>query len=155
MPAKLKKNNRTEDSIVKSFEDQIELFAMGIQSCSCKLDRPKYMRMRNREGDSEVRHVSAKARLEDHGEFYFDGSVMYELLVQDKKNGVNPLKLECTFEAHFHGPKSIAPNEASRFLQRYFKIISWPYFRQFVSDMTARMSIAPLVLPLLPQGKAD
>ncbi len=111
--------------------------------------------MRMRKGDSEVRHVSVKARLEDHGEFYFDGSVMYELLVQDKKNSVNPLKLECTFEAHFHGPKSIAPDEADYFLQRYFKIISWPYFRQFVSDMTARMSIAPLVLPLLPEGKDD
>lgn len=155
MSAKLKKNSQTEASGVMSFEGQIELYAMGVQSCSCRLDRPKYIRMRNRREDSEVRHVSGEARLKEHGEFYFDGSVMYELVVRDKKSGVSPLKLECTFEAHFHGPKSIAPDEANRFLQTYFKIISWPYFRQFVSDMTARMSIAPLVLPLLPEGKED
>ena len=155
MSAKLKKRNQTEASRAMSFEDQIELFAMGIQSCSCRLDRPKYIRMRNRKDDSEERQVSAKARLERHGEDHFDGSVTYELLVRDKKGGADPLKLECTFEAHFHGPKSIAPDEANRFLQTYFTIISWPYFRQFVSDMTARMSIAPLALPLLPSGNDD
>jgi preprotein translocase subunit SecB len=155
MSTKLKKNKQTEASSVTNLEAQIELFAMGIHSCSCKLDRPKYMRMRNRDDDSEIRHVSATAKLEDHGDFYFDGSVMYELLVRDKKSGLEPLKLECTYEAHFHGPKSIPRDEANRFLQKYFKIISWPYFRQFVSDMTARMSIAPLILPLFPEGKED
>jgi hypothetical protein len=154
MSAKSKKS-QTETLSEKGLEDQVQLFGMGIESCACKLDRPNYLRMRKRRGDSELRLISAETKLEDSGEFYFDGSVAYTLLVRDKRHGVDPLIIECTFQAHFHGPKVIVKKDADRFLQTYFKVVSWPYFRQFVSDMTARMAIAPLVLPLLPNGSEE
>jgi hypothetical protein len=146
-----KKNRLTKSRVEKTFEDQVELFAMGLSSCSCSLDRPNYIRMRDAGSNNELRSISSKTNLEDHGESFFDGNVTYELIASDKKNGTSPLKIQCTFQAHFHGPRSIVPRDANRFLRTYFRVVSWPYFRQFVSDITSRMFIAPLVLPLLPE----
>ena len=145
------KNKLTKIRTGKAFEDQVELIAMGVKRCACAIDRRAYGHLRKQRED-EIRQISATVNLAEQGEGFFDGTIGYELVVRDKNNKNEPVRLECVFEAHFHGPKAMRRADAERFLETYFRVISWPYFRQFVSDMTARMAIPPLVLPLLPES---
>lgn len=129
-----------------------ELIGMGIKESSCRLERSAYADLRRKDsGQSTLREISSRTSLVKQRDGAFDAQISYELRIKERNIDLVPLKIECVFEAHFHGPKTASSGEAKSFVDDYLGIISWPYFRQYVSDVTARMSIAPIVLPLLPE----
>jgi preprotein translocase subunit SecB len=151
MSVKSKLRKQTKSHHLKSFDQQVELMAMGVESCSCRLDRHTYARLRRSEGDNAVRSVTVEVGLKRSSDLAFDGRISYCLKVTDKRDEGVPLEVSCTFEAHFHSRRRFRSEEAEKFVRDYLRIISWPYLRQFVSDVTSRMAIPPLTLPLLPE----
>jgi len=85
----------------------------------------------------------------------FDGAIKYELTVKENGEKASAINIACVFVAHFHGPRKPKREQVEGFLKTYMPILSWPYFRQFVSDTTARMAIPPITLPLISQGSPD
>ena len=97
-----------------------------------------------------VRKVTAVYKLERVESESFDASATFNLTIQDKEAQLTGLVIECVFEAHFYGKKPIEKDLAERFTTSELRVIMWPYFRQFVSDMTSRMAMGTVTLPLEP-----
>jgi hypothetical protein len=149
------KQKRTGQIKRAGFDEKVELIGMGIKTCSSQLDRSAYFRMRRTRPKDEVRAISSKVYLEKHTDIAFDGIIEYQLSIQDEKSKVPVISIDCAYQTHFHAPKGFERQDAEKFISEYLGIISWPYFRQFVSDISARMAIASLTLPLLPGSSAS
>jgi len=94
-----------------------------------------------------VNTLNANYRVGDIGDDYFD--VIGELSVTAGDEGKPALTIECTFEAHFHGLKEDERDLAQQFAQVEARLFLWPYFREFTSNMTTKMGLPPLILPLV------
>lgn len=133
-----------------AFDKNVELIGMGIKASSSQLDRSGYFQLRRTRPKDEVRSISLNVHLEKHTDIAFDGIIAYTLKIEDKTKKASPARIECAYQAHFHAPKGFKREDAEGFVREYLAIISWPYFREFVSDISAKMAIGPLTLPLLP-----
>jgi hypothetical protein len=149
MPSKLKTTGRTKRV---AFNEKVALIGMGIKTCSSQLDRSRYFQIRRTRPKDEHRSISSKVYLEKHTDMAFDGIVEYRVNIEDKAGGAIAVNIDCSYQLHFHAPKGFQRIDAETFVLEYLPFITWPYFRQFVSDMSARMAIAPLTLPLLPEA---
>jgi len=125
----------------------MKLIGLALGSCSASLDRGLYFAPDR--GAKSARTISADYKLVDAKKDYFDVSARFALTVVDKARAVKALSIECEFVGHFHCSVSDPPREfADRFTQSELRLILWPYFREFVSDITGRMSIPPILIPL-------
>ena len=84
---------------------------------------------------------------------HFDGEVRFRLrLASDEQSDVEPsLVVECAYEAHFHfhpASDQVDRDYVQRFVQSELPFVLLPYARHFVSDMTSRMQIGTIILPL-------
>jgi hypothetical protein len=137
----------------EEFIKGVRLINLGMEHCFSMLERRRYMDIKH---EDRTPTLAATYKLQGLGKDFFDAIAAFKLSVDkpvDAENGdsdeeLAPLVIECTFEAHFHfkGPKSKALTE--KFVDSELRLIMWPYFRQFVTDTTGRMTIAPLVVPL-------
>ena len=146
---KKKQHINSDDKRYEQFVRDLKLVALGIISSSSQLDRSAYAKIH--EGKrNPVRRVAARHKLERVSPDFFEASGAFKLTIQDREAKVTGLVIECVFETHVHGGKPIDKALAKRFTASDLPVIMWPFFRQFVFDMTARMSIPPIMLPLEP-----
>jgi len=145
-----KKNLRPTKRDTKDYTEflrDIQLIALGLASCSAKLDRDLYFDVVSQK--SNTRTISSSYELKDVQKEFFDVAARFSLQVQDKMKTSTPLLVECAFMAHFHCKAREVPRDfAARFSQSELRIVLWPYFREFVSDVTSKMAIPPLLIPL-------
>jgi preprotein translocase subunit SecB len=121
---------------------------LGLINSTTELSRDAYWKARH--GPIQ-RVLSARYELTEVKNDYFDIVGSYEFAlrsVSDKKDGSVHLRVTCKFLGHFHAASPVAREHAAQFADEDAWIVLWPYFRQFVSDITARMSIPPEFLPL-------
>lgn len=59
------------------------------------------------------------------------------------------LKISCTFRLEYSSKAAFTEEFMEVFLVTNIAWNSWPYFREFIQNMTQRMNIPPLVVPLL------
>lgn len=120
---------------------------VGLDSTECSLNRKAFW-----SPSSDARRVlSSKYTLANVGSDYFDIQAAFTMALQWSENDgpmVQPLKITCTFYGHFHAAVPINRDHAQRFTETESWLMFWPFFRQFVSDITARMSIPPVLIPL-------
>ncbi len=62
-------------------------------------------------------------------------------------NLVPSMQLATTFDLHFHA-EGITKALVDTFSNAEFRFIVWPYFREYVSDVSSRMYIPPIIIPL-------
>jgi hypothetical protein len=121
---------------------------LGIDSGNFSLDRDAYWSMTSKEAR---RVLSSKYTLTRVSKDYFDVEASFSVAIQlPNEDGpiVQALKIECVFEGHFHAVAPVDSEHAKRFAETESWLLFWPFFRQFVSDTTARMSIPPIMVPL-------
>jgi preprotein translocase subunit SecB len=119
---------------------------MGMDSCSARLDRYPYYDLFEKQ--EQVRRISADYKVARAHENCFDAQAIFRLDITDKSGKKFPLSVECTFRAHFHVKENrVNEDFARRFTETEFRIVVWPYFRQFIADTTARMIVNPIVIP--------
>jgi Preprotein translocase subunit SecB len=145
-----KKSSSQQKQPAKQYADflkGIKLIGLALGSCSASLDRGLYF-AQDRPGKS-VRTISADYKLEDAKKDYFDASARFRLTVEEKATSKRALAVECEFVGHFHCSVSEFPRDfADRFTQAELRLILWPYFREFVNNITGKMSIPPVLIPL-------
>ena len=142
MASKSKRQNipEQEDNNYIEFLKNIELVALALNRSGAEINRELY------EGSASSRNISAKSRLSDLSDTSFDAVGSFELTVRNKADKT-ALKVECVFEGHFHSEKLLTRSFAERFVDSELRLVMWPYFRQFVFDITARMWIPPVLIP--------
>ena len=124
----------------------LSLIWMGLKSSSSALDREGMFKLMSSENDQRIFRDSYKTT--DIGKKYFEASGSFTVTVQESDDSKPVLTVQCEFEAHFHGPEPISQTFVDRFVNSEFQLILIPYARQFVSSLTAQMSMPPLIIPL-------
>jgi hypothetical protein len=131
---------------------------IALRTCAAKFDRPRYWaRVRGKKPSDELRRLDTRYQLEDVGANYFDASGVLRLTIQDKKNRRTLVEIACAFEAHLHlrGNQPIRREHARRFAESELRVVLWPYFREFVTDISSKMSIPPLLIPVSLRVRED
>lgn len=147
MRTKRKKYTKSGTKGYEEFLRNLKIFGLGLESSASQLDRSAYARLHEQK-KNRVRNIAATYELVRVEREVFDATAKFKLTVEDKKTKMQPLKIECVFQTHFHGKKPVDKQFAERFTRSELRLVVWPYFRQFVSDMTAKMAIPPIIVPL-------
>ena len=142
------KTGNTKKETYQQFLANVGLFSIALDSISANLDREAYWNVREKDSPSIANNVASKYVLTNFEKDHFD--VMAIFTFQMKEGEGKPfLNIEMRYFAHFH-PKSGTFDKkfSEKFAQSEARLIFWPYFRQATFDMTARMNIPPITLPL-------
>lgn len=136
------------DSQYKSFLENLDLFALGLESLSSKLDRAAYSKAERDKPRDLVYEITNHFGLSEFDEDHFDVGATFAF--EAKLKGHEPLLvIKATFSAHFHPKgKSVSKELAEKFAKAEARLVFWPYFRQAVADLTSRMYIRPVTIPL-------
>jgi hypothetical protein len=136
------------DSQYKSFLENLDLFAVGLESISAKLDRAAYSKVERERPRDLVYEIRNHFGLSEFDEGHFDVAATFAF--EAKLRGREPvLTVEATFSAHFHPTGDSVPKDfAEKFAEAEARLVFWPYFRQAVADLTSRMYIRQVTIPL-------
>jgi preprotein translocase subunit SecB len=136
------------DSQYDKFLESIEPFSVSLNSCSASIDRYRNWQAR-RKKLRPISHISADYEVEWVGEKAFDIIGKMAVTTEHPETNERILHIECAFETHFHrGAALIHKDYVSRFAQGELRVFIWPYFRQFIADITSKMGIAPIMIPI-------
>lgn len=144
------------------FLKTVEPTVLGLTQSSTQLQRADYWKLRSEVkqrraagGPTAQRLLSAEYSVTKVHRDYFNVLAKYELAVRSGKDVSPVLHIACAFEGHFHAAAPVKAAHAKEFADKDSWLIFWPYFRQLVSDATARMSIPPELLPLHFSGEGE
>ena len=138
-----------------SFVSRVRPITISLASASADLDRKQYWTLVD--AGPLDRGIIARYELSDQGEDHFNVLASFEFVVgkleQDSSEAEvkpleTPVRVSCRFEGHFHVEGEFERSDAEQFTEGNAWLIFWPFFRQYVSDATARMAIPPEMLPL-------
>lgn len=124
----------------------VHLSGLGIDESACKLDRSNLAEAFS-DGSRAPAEVTGKHEISSLEPKGFVVLGHYNVSVKDS-GGSEVVSISCTYSALFLTDRKAKASFVERFAQNEVRLVFWPYFRQFVSDATFRMSINPLLLPL-------
>lgn len=132
----------------ETFLRSVKLYVLALDEVQAKLDREKYWE-HSKISDSVTREIGATYVSAEVEEDHFNVEAKFELTISAKADKSVMLEIKCHYSAHFHVIEGRNSKEAAeRFAKSEAKIIVWPYFRSLVSDITARMHIPPITIPI-------
>jgi len=146
MPERKHTRTKHDSQDYAEFLRTVKLVALALANCSASLDRGPYIEQSARA--KSTRHISADYELDEVRKNAFDVAAGFKLAVTNKANTSKPLTIECRFLGHFHCKPEASRELQERFAQSEARLIFWPYFRELVSDLTAKMYIQPILVPL-------
>lgn len=135
------------DSKYDEFIGGLRLISIGLKSCSASVDSHGLFKLLD-ERTGPMRIFRDSYKVMHVGRNFFEASGTFMVRVQESPESRPVVLVECEFEAHLHGPEPISKASVERFVDSEFRLLVVPYARQFVSAMSAQMSIPPLIIPL-------
>lgn len=122
----------------------IELDEVYLESCSATLAREKMLRQKQLV--AEVKDTASYVQNDNRVKV----TQKYNLRIIDpEKEKEFPLKMSCVFSLTFSTQIPFTKEFFDVFGRLNLPLNSWPYFREFVQNMTQRMNIPPLTLPFV------
>jgi hypothetical protein len=82
------------------------------------------------------------------GERFFDIQATLRLRVYSPKTRRTLIRFRVMYEMHFHAKPPIERRLVELFSRSDIRVLIWPFFREYVTNATARMHIPPVILPL-------
>jgi preprotein translocase subunit SecB len=124
---------------------EIELKSISMIDCSAKL---------NPEQANPNMKVSIQedAVLKKLGEDEVDIFHTYKMDVRSEDAPQSFVFLNATFKVRFANASKMTGDAFDIYKTINLPILTLPYFREFVSNITARMNIAPITLPFVKRG---
>lgn len=142
----MKKESKTPPKIspelYRALLGGVQIEEIGLTSCSAKFRRDKLGELLKISTKNSVRLLDRKERL-----FYLEHS--YELVASSGPRKDFALKIECAYNLSYRADKELPEEFFQIFMKRNVPVNTWPYFREFVHNITIRMGLPPLTLPLL------
>ena len=124
------------------FVGSLELIAIALTASSVRIKRDEYMKAR--EPDLTVAVAIRPKRLSrDHFDLQADARVRLT-----RKRSERLFDLSVTYDLHLHAKPPIDAKFVRRFAESGAHPILWPYLREYVSDVSSRMYIRPILLPV-------
>lgn len=126
----------------RAFLKGLQLRVINLKEASCDIDRDAYWESKDRKLEYKM---TAESR--GFGEDYFDVRAKLDATMTGGKPKIHLIKISATFDLHFHA-EAITKALVDKFSNAEFRLIVWPYFREYVSDVSSRMYVPPVILPL-------
>ena len=142
MPATTEKRSNTAADY-KAFIASLQLYTIGLAESSCEINREAYWEEGQEQSISYK--LTSKPLQSDHG--HFDVRSALTLNVSREKSKPPVIRVAVAFDLHFHA-ESLTKEFVEKFCESEIQLIVWPYFREYVTNITARMHIPPVILPL-------
>lgn len=79
----------------------------------------------------------------------------FKLRVLEEDQETQFVEIQVSFRLAFSCKVTVSKEFFDIYKQFSLKLNTWPYFREFVQNMTARMNIPPLTLPLFKSGPSE
>jgi preprotein translocase subunit SecB len=131
----------------EEFLKGLSLISVGLKQSSASLNRSGLYEIWDAK-KAPLRDFNETYKITKMGTNFFESSGLFVATVRESRTASPVVAVECEFEAHLHGTEPIQKILVQRFVDSAFQLILIPYARQFVSSVTAQMSIPPLVIPL-------
>lgn len=147
MPKKDMPASKSRDLAYEKFLKSVKPIGLGLLESSSRLDRNAYVRVRGQK-DGGASTISTEYKLIAAQPGYFDATGRFSLTVAERKGAGPALRIDCTFETHFHCDGPSRKELAERFTSSELRLVLWPYFRELVFDLCGKMSIPPITIPL-------
>ena len=154
MKKKTSTKSSTSPAAYQRFRDGVTLYALGMDELATKLDREAYKTAHSESSSEIVREIKVTMSVVDASDEHFDVAGKFDLSVNTKA-GETLLSLSVVMSAHFHTDEEVPVDFAKDFANTEGRLIFWPYFRQTVSDVSSRMYIAPITVPLITGRGTD
>jgi preprotein translocase subunit SecB len=139
---------RSSEESYKIFLKGVELFALGMDSIDAKLDREQYHIAHSKKTVKIDKTIENSFTLVEFSRDHFDVAANFIFTMQVESDSPF-LRIAVNFEAHFHWKDGEPEKQhVERFAEGEARLIFWPYFRQAVSDITSRMYIRQVTIPL-------
>lgn len=154
--AKKRRMSGGTESAYKDFLLQVELYAIGLDSIHADLNRAEYSDALAADSASLSYSLKPQFRLDEFDADHFDVAASFELVAHGRDDK-DFLTIKGVFSAHIH-PRSGTFDDrrnAERFSNAEARLLFWPYFRQAIADVTARMHIRPLTIPFTFRPQED
>ena len=151
----IKKSSSTE--VYSLFIEGVHLLGIALESSSINIQRNKFLETVSR-GEVITNEISAEHKISSFVEKEIRKlQITFRCKVEFKhESDKEPLlTIACTHTVNFQLDKFPTKSNLERFAMREANLVHWPYFRLFVSDISSRMSIPPLVIPLTSELRAD
>jgi len=142
---------RTRSGMIRSSKspvDRLDLYAIGLDSLNANLERYNYASAHSEDAKSVKRRIKSTYKVSDYSKEHLDITGTLNLEVEAKGYDKPILSLVVVLTGHFHPKNGVTRKEAEDFAEAEATLVFWPYFRQIVSDTTARMHIGAITLPL-------
>lgn len=147
MPEKKSTVKQGSEPDYREFLRSVKLYIIALDEISTKINRDAYWE-RSKDEKAIVRTINAAYKADDVDGGHFDVLASFTIKLAARDDDSSLLTLTCKYRAHFHANFDIKDSFAERFAKSEAKIVIWPYFRQLVSDVTGRMYIPPVIVPL-------
>jgi hypothetical protein len=130
-----------------AFIRSVRFSGLGLDRCDAKVDRASLGVVR--EENSELEHlVNLRQHVLVHEDNYFVVSFDLELIQRLVNSDVKIVTINASFSGRFDLAAKASEEYVRAFANLEARLIFFPYVRHFVSDLTYRMSIDPIVLPM-------
>jgi len=140
--AKPERKSKVERDKYSEFLSALELYSIALVRSTFRVNRKEYLTV----DDTDV-SFKLSSKSQDVKEAHFDVCSTLNLRVISEQSRTLQLWVSATFELHFHGAP-LDPEFIRRFCDSEIRLIVWPYFREYVGNISARMHVPPFVLPL-------
>jgi preprotein translocase subunit SecB len=135
-----KAQNSTE---YQEFIADLDMYYLALSEASCKINREAFW-----EKDSEHRIAyNLKSKPVCVESKSFDVRCVFTLAMTGEKSKSPVVNVVAEFDVSFHSSKP-KKEFVEEFCKSEIRLLVIPYCREFVTDLTARMHIPPLILPL-------
>jgi len=134
---KLLPPNRYKELLRKVDLDQINLV-----ECSAKLRRERFVK-------ELTVIITDKAKIELVKDNSANILHTYSLIATKGSKRDYALKINCTFVVILSSSEVLTEEFLTTYIEINLKMITWPYFREFVQSISSRMNIPSLTLPFI------
>lgn|SRR5574341_186834 len=148
MSLKSQKRRNLEHNTYEKFLPELKLVGLRLIRSSSRIDPLEYRDLVLREKQNAVMSIELAYKLVQARDDSFSTTASLTLKIQEERGKSVPLLIKCTYDVHFHSSSPVRREFVRRFTDSDLRIVVWPYFRQFVSDLTSRMGIPPVTIPL-------
>jgi len=144
MPRKKQKRTPiTADSDYTQFLKSIDPITIALAGSRLSVDRDRYFD----EGPKRL-SVAWSCVPVTVKKDYFEAEAKVIVKLGSEGEAKPSVQIEATFQMHIHAGRPIVRAFVDRFADSEVRILIWPYFREYVSNVTGRMYIPPVILPM-------
>lgn len=139
-----RKNARTVQQPYTEFLRSLDLIWISLVNTQFSGDRQQYF-----EHKDHQLAVSWKSEAIEFGEDFFEVRADIAVKLSAPKSTRGFFDLTATYMLHIHAPSPVDREYVARFAESELRLVIWPYIREYVSSVSGRMHVPPVLLPLV------